>query len=145
MVQSGAVVKTKIEKRIFSSPPGTTITIYPVTKSAEGSYGGYSGQSEEYNEYDKVVTIGVPYGFISNDRNYMSFGLSAEGETRMAVSSNENFKQGDRIIMSTNPKVKFKILKIQEYPYDDVNLANILTIKQDISEPLDTETNCDSY
>lgn len=145
MAQSGTTVKAKIEAKIFSTPPGTAITIYPITKSTDSSYGGYEGASDVYDDYDKYSTTGVPYGFVSGDRGYKSFGLTAEGETKIAIPAGSSIKQEDRIVISTNPDTTFKVLKIQEYPFNNVNLAFILTIKQDLTVPLGDGETCDEY
>lgn len=126
MVQSGSTIKAKIEKKIFSTPPASNITIATVTRG-DGSLGGYGGTSKTYGT--PVATVGVPYGFISGDRKYMKMGFNSEGETKIAVPADTVVKQGDKITITSESLVA-EVFKINEYPFNDVNLARILLIKE---------------
>lgn len=127
MVLSGTAAKTKILNKIFSKPPATDITITPVSETVVGSEGGFNGTQKI--EGTVVTTIGVPYGYVSGDRRYNNFGLSAEGETRIAIKPSETIKQGDKITFTTSDK-DFEVLTINEYPYNNERLCHILTIKE---------------
>jgi len=134
MAQPGNVVKQKIENKIFISPPATTITITPITRASGGSFGGYGGLTNTTGT--PVDTVGVPYGWITGDRAYQSFGLTQEGETKIAVKAEEVVEQDFQITFTganlpdyLTDKV-FIVKKIQDYPYNNYNLARILTIKE---------------
>src|SRR6056297_655517 len=122
MVLSGTAARTKILNKIFSKPPATDIIITPVTESVSGSEYGYGGTSR--TDGTPVSTVGVPYGYVSGDRQYNSFGLNAEGETRIAVKPSETIKQGDTITFTTSDQT-FEVLKVAEYPYNNILLCYI--------------------
>lgn len=137
MAQSGDIVKAKIERKIFNSPPATSIQITPITRAEAGSYGGYGGLTDTAGT--PVATIGVPYGYLTGDRAYFSFGLTQEGETKVAVKESEVVEEDYEItftganLPSYITDKTFVVKKIQDYPYNNYNLARILTIKEIVS------------
>ena len=137
MVQSGETIKAKIEKKIFSTPPGSTIQLYKKISVDSGDYGGFSGTSVTYDT-NPISLIGVPYSTISKDRHYNSIGLNAEGESKIAVPSDTDVEQGDLILLIPSNTLGV-VEKINEYPFNDINIAKILYLKEYVGDsPIDT-------
>jgi len=127
MVATGLTVKTRIENKIFKKPPATDIIITPRAEVSAGSLGGYDGFT--LTEGTAVTTIGVPYSTIRSSRVYYNFGTDAEGQTKIAIKSSESVKKGDKITISTTNKV-YEVTEIEDYYYNNLNLAIVLTIKE---------------
>jgi len=129
MVQSGTTIKAKIDKKIFSKPPGSTITIYKKSvTSSDGAYGGFSGTTKVYATVG-VEVIGVPYGVLSKDRNYMKMGLNSEGQSKLAVPSETDVSQGDLVtLIPTGTYGEVEV--VNEYPFNDINIAKIILLKE---------------
>lgn len=132
MAQSGTTVKARIERKIFNAPPASTITIRTLTRG-DGEYGGYGGTTRSYG--NAASTVGVPYGFISGERRYEQFGFNAEGESLIAVKADTTVAQGDLVYISAMGLLG-EVLDIKEYPYNDVNLAKIIKIKEVLEIPV---------
>lgn len=126
MVQSGATVKARIEGKIFKKPPGTDVTITPITRS-QGGLSGYEGNTDA--EGTSVVVIGVPFNVLRNSRDYQSFGTDAEGQTKVAVKADTSVSRNDKIEIAATGK-SYEVVDIEDYPYNDLNLAIILTAKE---------------
>lgn len=125
---SGTALKQKIENKIFKtgSPPASTITI---TSQSVGStsFSGYGGYSETTTS--STTTVAVPYGNIRGTREYYRFGTDEDGETRMALKASESININDLVYLNATSKT-YQVTAIDDYPYDDVNVAIIVTAKE---------------
>ena len=128
MAQSGATIKAKIERKIFSKPPASDITIEEVTKG-DGDYGGFGGTTKTYGA--ATATVGVPYGFISASTSFMKMGFNSEGTSMIAVPEATSIKAGDKVTITSEGLIGF-VTEVKEYPYNNVNLARIVTIKEQL-------------
>jgi hypothetical protein len=128
MAQSGTVVREKINSKVFNTTVATTINIYTVTKG-DGNYGGFESTSK--SESAPVEALGVPYGVITGDRNYLSMGFNSEGESLIAVRYDTTVNEDDYVEIPVI-SLKGKVIKVTEYPYGGVNLAKIITIKRQL-------------
>jgi len=126
MAQSGTIVRNKINQKIFNTTVGTTINISKVTK-VDGNYGGFESTSKTYATSSSA--IGVPYGVVSGDRNYLSMGFNGEGMSLIAVQFDTDVEQDDKIEIPVISLTGY-VTKVTDYPYGDVNLAKIITIKE---------------
>jgi hypothetical protein len=130
MAQSGTTIRTKLNQRVFVSPPGTSMTYVPVSVSS-ATDGGYEGNTKTFGT--GVATIVVPYGFISQRLDFKSIGLNAEGEMQLAVKYDVPVKSQDLFIGSLSAVYgTFVVQTVRPYPYDGVNLCTIITVKKQI-------------
>jgi len=129
MAASGTIIKKRLESKIFAKPPATDITITPVAV-ASTTLSGYYGYSE--TESATVTTVGVPYAFSRDTRQYYNFGLDSEGQTKMAIKADETVAKNDKITITSSNKT-FIVTDIEDYPYNNINLAIILTLKEQVN------------
>jgi len=132
MAQSGPVVRDKITAKIFNSIVGSTINVYALTSTGDGNYGGYGGTSKVYGS--PLATIGVPYGTLTANRQYNNMGFNAEGESKIALPHTTVIKSGD-IVQIPVSGLYGEVLVVNDYPYGNVSLATIITIKELLVTP----------
>jgi len=132
MVQSGSAVKTILENKVFVKPPGSYVTITPISEAKTGSEGGYGGTTKTTGT--PVTVIGVPYGYLSGDRKYTSMGINSDGEIRIAIPADTSANEGDSVTITSSdiPSQSFEIISITDYPYNEVNVARIISCKKKI-------------
>jgi len=128
MAQSGIIVRAKITSKIFNVTVASTINIFAKNNNSVGEYGGFGGTSKEYSAVP-VVVLGVPYSTITGDRQYNSMGFNAEGSSKIALPYDTVINQGDKVQIEVSGVVG-EVLTINDYPYGNVSLAKIITIKQ---------------
>lgn len=138
MAISGEKAKAKIDNKVFVSPPASLCTITTITGTlTTGTLHGYDGITETTGSSTQN-TLCVPYGYVTNDRNYLSFGLNSEGELLMAVKGEVELNQEDKIAITGSTLPSFittkiyRVLGIKDYPYNGYNLARILKLKQEL-------------
>jgi asparagine N-glycosylation enzyme membrane subunit Stt3 len=127
MVATGTKLKAKIEAKIFKKPPASDITIYTITTTSN-TMSGYYGVTQ--TSTTSTTTIGVPYAFTKADQQYYNFGTDKEGETRIALKANAVVKKGDLITITSVGSKTYEVQEINEYPYHNVNLAIIVTVRE---------------
>jgi hypothetical protein len=131
MAQTGLTIRTKLNQRVFVAPPATSCILTPVTTTMSGTFGGYDGNTVTYGE--ATIILAVPYGVLSDMKNYNSYGLDNDGEMKLAVKHTVSTTIGDQITI-TSLSGTFQVVEIEPYPYDGINLCTILTIKQTLSD-----------
>jgi hypothetical protein len=133
MAQSGTTIRTKLNQRVFVSPPGTSAIYYGVTISP-ATMGGYEGNTEVIGT--GITTIVVPYGYISKEASYRSFGMENNGEMQVAIKHDVPVKIQDLFYITASDITSgtFRVTQVRPYPYDGVNLCSIVTVKRDLTQ-----------
>lgn len=131
MAQTGLTIRTKLNQRVFVAPPATSCVLTPVVTSTTGSYGGYDGNAVTYGTPETILA--VPYGVMSDSKDYNSFGLDNDGVMKLAVKHTVSTTIGD-FLNITSLSGTFQITEIEPYPYDGINLCTILTIRQTLRD-----------
>jgi hypothetical protein len=127
MAQRGADVRAKLNDRIFSQPPASSITITSRTVVA-GSLSGYYGQT--ITIATATTTVGVPYNVTTQTFEHNAFGNNPQdGEMRLAVRYDADVESQDLLNIEAITGT-YQVSDIKDYPYNGVNLCRILTIKQ---------------
>lgn len=127
MAQSGSTIRTKLNQRVFVAPPATACTLTRVSTTTSGTYGGYDGNSVTSTSIQAILA--VPYGFISDVKNYNSYGLDNDGEMKVALKHTVTVSIGDLMTITTATGT-YQVTQVEPYPYDGVNLCTIATLKQ---------------
>lgn len=131
MAQSGTTIRTKLNQRVFVSPPGTPMKHHSVTITSATS-GGYEGNTETIGS--ATTTIVVPYGFMSQALNFHSSGLNEEGEMMLAVKHDIDVNRQDLFVGTLDAVYgTFEVNTVRPYPYDGVNLCTIVSVKKKIN------------
>ena len=125
MSRNGLNVKKLFEQRIFKKPPASDITITRNTISAN-TLRGYYGFEETSNT--PITTVGVPYTYTGNLREYLSYGQNNDGEARVAVKGDEDIKPGDSMTIKGIDDT-YEIVTVVNLYYNEVNCGKIATVK----------------
>ena len=126
MAPSATSVIQRLARKVFTKPPGTSVTVHNVSVTS-GTLSGYGGSTKAITA--STAVIGVPYGYISAERQYYSFGRNVDGETKIALPASTTISEGDYITSNVFSKT-MEVTQIQDYPYHDGNLATIVTVKE---------------
>lgn len=126
MARSGTQVKTYFESKIFVSPPASVITITPVTVGV-GTLNAYDGVTS--TTATSYTCLATPYNFVSNDVSFQTFGEPSDGVMNVCVPTSATVEPRYLVRIDADSRT-FEILTIKRYPYNSINLCNIITIKE---------------
>ncbi len=115
---SASSIQNKLNVKIFNKF-GSDITIENVSSSSLNNYG------DANITYSAGVTaVGVPYNQIAG-RSWESFGDLNEGDIDIIFKYTETINIDDRV---TFGGVQYKVVRREDYPYDNSNLAILVRV-----------------
>lgn len=125
MSRSGANVKALFERRIFKKPPASDVTITSINTSSN-TMNGYYGFTDATSS--TATTVGVPYTYTGNLREYLGMGVNNDGQARVALRGDVSIKPGDSLTVAGITDV-YEITEVTNLYYNEVNCGQIVTVK----------------
>lgn len=102
----------------------STLTHYTSSKALSAD-GGYSASTETSGS--GTTLYGVPFNLIHSRHSAQRWGELAEGEIRFIIKGTVTITMGDRIDFRSKT---YKVRDIREFPFNDVIVAKVITLKE---------------
>ncbi len=124
-MRTGDSAKRVFERRIFVKPPASDITITHINTTSQ-TLSGYYGYTKNTTSVSK--TVGVPYTYVLNNRQFNSFGVTNDGQNKIAVPSSATLTVGDSITIEGKPDT-YEVVSVTDLHYHNVTCGLIVTTK----------------